>query len=427
MRRRTIASSTPGPERALTGFASVLRVREFRWLWLANLQSIVGDQLTRVALSILVFERTGSAWWTAATYALLYLPSLLGGLLLGGLADRFPRRAVMVSCDVARAGLVGCMAVPGVPLGVLAGLLTIAVLIGSIFGSAEPALVADIFTGPRYTTALGLRAASDQAAQLVGFAVGGLAVAAVGPRPALAVDAVTFAASALLLRVGLRSRPAVAAESTEGTTAGGLLAGVRLVAGNPRLVMLLAFGGLTGLWIVAEGLAVPYAAATGGGAVAAGVLLAANPAGNVVGVTLFARLPGPERQASLVGPLSVLCGLPLIVCATRPGLGLTIALWTLSGVCSAYLVQVTAEYVPALPAAQRGQGLGVLSAAFLVAQGLGVLAGGGLARIMPAADAVAWAGGTGSALAVALTLWRKRIESASGSIASAVPEGATDS
>jgi MFS family permease len=413
MRRIAPPRGRAAEPRRSAGFADVLRVREFRWLWLAGVQSNLGDQLMRVALSVLVFERTGSAWWTAATYALLYLPALLGGLLLGGLADRFPRQLVLVVGDLARVVLVGCMAVPGVPLGVVAALLVVASLVGSVFGSAEPALVADLFTGPSYTTALSLRAASGQAAQLAGFAAGGLIVAGLGPRPALALDAASFAISAAMLQFGLRRRPA--AGSRDDTVKASkwleLLAGARLVASSPGLTMLLAFCCLTALWIVPEGLAVPYADATGGGAIAAGVLFAANPAGNVVGLTLYAKVLRPRQQSELVGPSAILCGLPLIACAWHPSLAVTIVLWALSGVCTAYLVQVTSEYVPAVPLPRRGQGAGVMSAAFLVAQGLGVLAGGGLARVISPYATVACAGAAGSVLAVALTAWRTRLTS----------------
>lgn len=79
------------------GFLEVLAVREFRALWAAELLSITGDQLARVGLAVLVFARTSSASLTALTYALTFLPALLGGVLLGGLADRFPRRGVMIT------------------------------------------------------------------------------------------------------------------------------------------------------------------------------------------------------------------------------------------------------------------------------------------------------------------------------------------
>src|SRR5262245_34663501 len=101
------------------GFRDVFAVREFRALWAAELLCVVGDQLARVGLAVLVFQRTNSAGWTALTYALTFLPALLGGVLLSGLADRYPRRELMVVVDLGRAAVALLMAVPGLPLPVL--------------------------------------------------------------------------------------------------------------------------------------------------------------------------------------------------------------------------------------------------------------------------------------------------------------------
>src|SRR5947208_17102690 len=94
-------------------------VPEFRALFAAFVASIAGDQLARVALTVLVFDRTGSAGLAGLTYALTVLPAIVGGPLLSGLADRLPRRRVMITCDVARAGLVAVMAIPALSLWVL--------------------------------------------------------------------------------------------------------------------------------------------------------------------------------------------------------------------------------------------------------------------------------------------------------------------
>ena len=372
------------------------------------MQSLAGDQVARVALSVLVFDRTGSGLWTAATYALTFLPALVGGLLLGGLADRYSRRTVLVVCDVLRAGLLALMAVPAAPLGLVAALLTVATLVGAPFKSAEPALLADIFTGELYSTAVGLRAATQQAAQLVGFGVGGVIVAGVGARGALVLDAATFAISAALLQVGLAQRPPARLNAPTGRV-DGLLAGIRLVSSDRRLVLLLGFACLTGLWVIPEGLAAPYATATGGGAAAVGVLLAANPAGNVLGAAVFARWLPARQQARALGPLAVLTGVPLMACVWRPGLAVTIALWAASGVCTAYLVRVSAEYVLTVPAERRGQGVGVLTAGLLAAQGLGLLVGGLLTRVVSIYGVVALAGLAGSVLAGGLVRGRARL------------------
>lgn len=106
------AAAAPGPRRLTQVFA----LREFRALWSAEVVSILGDQLARVAFSVLVYDRTSSAALSATVYALTFLPALLGGALLGWVADRYPRRRVMIGSDLARAALVAPTAWPGLPL-----------------------------------------------------------------------------------------------------------------------------------------------------------------------------------------------------------------------------------------------------------------------------------------------------------------------
>ena len=83
-------------------FGDVFAVAEFRALWLAQLLSVTGDQLARVALTVLVYDRTRSAMLAAVTFAASIVPAFVGGLALGGLADRLPRRAVMITADLVR-------------------------------------------------------------------------------------------------------------------------------------------------------------------------------------------------------------------------------------------------------------------------------------------------------------------------------------
>jgi len=395
----------------VAGFRSVFAEREFRWLWAAGVQSQLGDQLARVALSVLVFERTASTLLTATVYALTFLPAVLGGLLLGGLADRYPRRRVLIGCDVVRAVLLAAMAAPGTPLLVVGALVFLATLVGAPFKAAEPALIADIFRDHRYLPALGVRTATYQASQLVGFAVGGVAVAAVGPRAVLAIDAVTFAVSAVVLRCCLRQRPAARTPGPRAREPGSseILGGLRVVVADRRLRLLLGLAWLAGLWVIPEGLAAPYAAELGAGPAGVGWLLAANPAGNVVGALLLSRWVPPALRAKWLGPLAVFAGLPLMLCAISPGLVLTVALWAVAGGCSAYQVQLIAEYMAAVPAARRGQAVGLASAGLLAAQGIGLLAGGALAQAWAVGPTIAVAGAAGTLLAFWLAIGRARV------------------
>jgi len=104
-----MSQSTESAERFT--FRDVFAIGEFRVLWFAQLLSIAGDQLARVALTVLVFDRTHSALWTGVTYAATYLPWILG-ITIAGLADKYPRRTLMILSDLGRAALVMVMVIP---------------------------------------------------------------------------------------------------------------------------------------------------------------------------------------------------------------------------------------------------------------------------------------------------------------------------
>ncbi|HST49442.1 MFS transporter [Jatrophihabitans sp.] len=392
-------------------FADVLRNREFRVLWLADAQSAIGDQIARVALSVLVFERTSSALLTAMAYALTFVPAVLGGVLLSGLADRLPRRQVMVGCDVARALLMGGMAIPGAPLWLLCGLLVLAVLTEAPFMAAESSLIPVILEGEQYVVGTGLRSITNQLAQLAGFAGGGVVIALIGARAGLAVDAATFALSAVLIMLAVKARPAAASGTHESTGLGmlsGVTSGLRLIFTTPKLRILLGLSWLAGLFVVSEGVAAPYASALGGGPVAVGLLMASTPAGTAVGTYLWVRYVSAEARSRWMGPMAAAVGVPLGLCGAHPNLILSLVLWTLAGLFFGYQVQVITEFVRTVPDQQRGQAIGIASSGLLAIQGLGIFLGGVVAGLWDVNGAVASAGLLGTALALALSLaWRR--------------------
>lgn len=388
-------------------FRDVLHNRTFLVLYLAETQSIIGDQLARVALSIFVFARTNSAATTAATYAATFLPAVVGGALLSGLADRYPRRTVMVLCDLVRAALFGVMAIPGVPLPIVVTALVIAVLAQPAFTAAEVSLLANALTGEAYRVANGLRQMTSQIGQVGGFAVGGLIVAAVHPRPALAIDALTFFVSSLLIALGVKAttaragdRPAAAATRS--------LAALRRVVSDPTLRTLFAFSWLAGFFVVPEGLAAPYAASVGASTAAVGFLLAAIPLGSVLGAIFVVRSKGTSRRSSFIAGMAILTGLPLIATPVAPNVATACALWFVSGFFAAYQIEVLTAVVHDTPDSFRARAYGLLVAGLVGAQGLGLLAFGAVAHWVSADHTVALAGIVGSSIAMAVAVLGKR-------------------
>ncbi|MGC7094670.1 MFS transporter [Amycolatopsis lurida] len=363
-----------------------LRVREFRALWFAELLSVAGDQLARVALAVLVFDRTDSALLTALTYALTFVPSVLGGFLLSGLADRFPRRAVLVVTDFLRAGIALLMAVPGLPLPVLWACVALLSVASGPFKAASMALLPHVVPGERYAQALALRQVTGQSAQLAGFAGGGALLVVLEPHLALGLNALTFLLSAILVRLGVRHRPAAVSRVDTAEGSGG--------TDRRKLVVLYALVSLIGLYVVPEGLAAPYADGLGTAAVGVGLLLAADPLGSAVGAWLVARFRIPASPGIAAG-LAAAGGVPLVLCGLAPGLVLSILCWAASGVFStAYLLQTQTMVVEAVPDHRLGTVMGRMATVLYCSQGVAVLLAGlaadaaGPVRVIAAAGAL---------------------------------------
>jgi MFS family permease len=389
-------------------FRDVLAVGEYRALWGAMVLSLVGDQVAVVALTWLVYDTSGSPLLAAATFAISYLPWVVGGPLLAGLADRLPRRGLMIACDLVRAGLVLAMVVPGVPIWGLCALLFATELLSPPFTAARAALVPDILPDDRYVLGTAIGNVTQMAGQVFGFAAAGILVAALHPSASLAINAGTFLASAALIGFGIRRRPAARGErAAVGALFSDAATGLRLVLGRGDLRSLTGFGLLCVFYVVPEGLAVPYARELGGGAVAAGLLLAAAPFGSALGGLAFGRLVAPARRLRLMGPLAVVATGVLVLCATGPSLPVVLVVLAASGVASAYQLAANAAFVSALPPESRGQAFGIVQAALCAGQGTAIVAAGAAAHVWPPGWVIAAAGALGAVAATWLSLaWR---------------------
>ncbi|MEU8247896.1 MFS transporter [Nonomuraea sp. NPDC048916] len=389
-------------------YGEVIAIREFRALWYGQSLSLLGDQLAQVALAVLVYDRTGSAFATASVYALTYLPSILGGPLLAGLADRFARRGVMLICDLIRAALVAVMALPGVPFPVLCVLVFFVVLLSAPFSAARAALLPEVLEGDRYVAGSALQNMTNQAVQMLGFAAGGAMIATMGPYRALALDAATFLGSALILVTGVRRRPAASGDGAKPSMWTMTRAGARLVFGDRKLRTLVLFAWLCGFYILPEGIAAPYAAALYTGAlpvpVITGLLMAAMPTGTVLGAFLFSRFVSPSGRLRMMGWLAMLSCLPLVVTAMRPPLAVVLVAWVVSGIGGAYQLAANAAFVQRVPAERRGQAFGLVHAGLMAAQGIGILAGGLAAERLGPEPVVALAGVMGVTCAAVLAM-----------------------
>jgi MFS family permease len=105
---------TSGQSRAT--YREVLAVPEFRAIFVSQGLSLIGDHVARIAIALLVYGRTGSAFAASATYGCSFLTWLVGGPFLSALADRHRRRRIMIVTDLARFVLIALLLVPHPPL-----------------------------------------------------------------------------------------------------------------------------------------------------------------------------------------------------------------------------------------------------------------------------------------------------------------------
>ena len=404
------------PERQAS-YHEVFAIGEFRALWLAQILSYVGDQFAQVAIAILVFERTGSAFLTGLAYALTYLPPIVGGPLLSGLADLFPRRRIMIGCDLIRTGLVAGMAIPGTPFAVLCVLLSCTVLLGPPFSSARSAMLPDVLPGDKFVLGSAIGNMTYQGSQILGFVAGAAFVAALNPNRTLALDALSFLLSALIVAAWVKRRPAshrmhLQRPSLWEVTRDGAV----LVFRNPLLRSLVLFGWLAGFYVLPEGLAVPYAHALHGSTFDVGLLMAAMPVGTVIGAFALSRLVAPATRLRLMGWMAMLSCAPLIISAARPPLGVVLAAWMLSGIGGAFQITAAATFVQSLPGSGRARAFGLAQSGLLAAQGLGILIGGAAAQAIGPQPVVALSGllGLTSATLLALEWTGRRAEMIAG-------------
>jgi predicted MFS family arabinose efflux permease len=389
-------------------FRDVFSVREFRALWFSEILSIAGDRLALVAVTLLVFERTRSPLLAAAVYATGYVPWVIGGLFLADLADRRPRRSVMITCDAVRAVLVAAMVIPHTPIVVLVALLFLTTMITPPFESARAAVTADILQGERYVLGTAVTQTTFLAAQVAGAAGGGVAVAFIRVPSSLAVDSATFVLSGLLIALGIRARPAAARpENVQPSALARAWAGLRLVFADPALRTLLLLGWLVAFYTVPEGVAAPYAHGLGGGPIATGAVLASTALATAIATPLFTRFVRPRQRLALMGPLAVLTCATLVLTALRPGLAVSLVVFSVSAAFGVYQIAANTAFVVRVPDERRAQAFGIANVGVVVGQGAAFVAAGAAAEVIAPAAVIAIWGAIGAVMAFVLTLrWR---------------------
>ncbi|MGE5689783.1 MAG: MFS transporter [Pseudomonadota bacterium] len=387
----------------------VRRAPGFRLLFLATLGSGLGTMLAVIALTVDVYERTGSGAWVSALLIADFLPTIAIGLLLGPLVDRLSRRRLMIASDLVRFG--AFVALPFAPDATT--IVVLALVVGFANGFFRPAAYAgmpNLVDERDLPRANSLFQATDNLTWLLGPLLGGALLAAYGPDVPYLVNAATFAVSALLV-----SRiPARLLASEQPLSRGhwhDLAEGFRTVLRSRALLTVLVAWTIVMAGNAAVNVAEVFLVRDvfDAGNLALGVMMGGAGAGLVLGSLvagpLLERLPvGPVYGASIA---TMAAGFG--VAAFAPGVWVALPCVVVSGmgngaasVCNPLLVQTGA------PDRLRGRAFtvvmsvnfAVLGASMAVAGPLTDAYGaralwGGAAAVFAVAAAVAWALGRG--------------------------------
>lgn len=189
------------------------RTSAFRLLFFATFASGLGTWIAVIALTVDVYDRTGSANWVSALLVADFLPAVAIGLLFGPLIDRLSRRRIMVVADLARLGIFAVLPFTTSP-GQIVALAAAAGFATGFFRPASYAAIPNLVNEDDLPAANSLLRGGEYLSWTIGTAIGGIIVAASGPDPAYVVNALTFLVSAaLIFRIPTRLLQVAAAVS----------------------------------------------------------------------------------------------------------------------------------------------------------------------------------------------------------------------
>jgi predicted MFS family arabinose efflux permease len=373
-------------------YREVFAVTEFRVLFVSRSLAVGADTLRIVALSLLVFEATRSTLLSAVAFGIGFMPQVAGGLLFGSLADRWRPRPLIVTGFLAQAAVAVVLAGFVMPIWQTLGLVALAAVFTPIFSGAANRVISEVLTGDTYVLGRSLFTICAGAAQIAGMALGGLAVAAAGPRRALLFSALVLLASAALVALRLPNFQRPPGQDNRSAVAQSWSTNVELLSdrGIRRLLMV---QWLPPAFVVGgQALIVAYCAHRGFTPGVTGAMLAAAPTGMLVGDVVIGRFVRPSLRTRLVAPLIALLGIPLILLALNPPLAVSVVVLGLGSAGFAYMLGLQQAFLDAVPQDNRGQAFGLLGTGLMTLQGVGPLAFGAIGQLAGIGTAMALAG-----------------------------------
>jgi MFS family permease len=390
-----------------------LEVPNYRRYFLGQLVSLSGTWMQTVAAIWVVLSLTDSGVAVGLTTALQFLPMLLIGAWGGLLADRIPKRRLLIATQALMAiPAIGLFAVTATGI-VTPWMVYLAVFaMGSVNAIDNPtrqSFVIEMVGPDRVVNAVSLNSVIVQAARIVGPAVAGIMIATVGVVPCFALNALTFVAMifALWRMDPSRLQAAPVAEREPGA----IRAGLRYVRRTPELMVPLALMGLVGTLGFNFQVVLPLLAKFSfeSGAMTYATLVSAMAVGSIAGALVNGHRgrTGPRLIAG--GALAF--GASALLAAAMPTLTFEIPMLALLGAASVtFAATINSTLQLAVSPEMRGRVMALYSVVFLGSTPIGAPLTGWLAQSYDPRVALVLAGASGLLAAWAAHISFSRIK-----------------
>ena len=356
---------------------AVLRVRNFRLLWIGQGISVLGDQFYMIALPWLVLQLTGDALAVGTVLALVAFPRALFMLVGGALIDRFSPRNVMLASDALRLVLVTVLTLlilaGSIQMWMLYGFALLFGLAAAFFYPAQPALIPQLLEEDELQTGNVLNMGTAQLGIFVGPVVAGGLIAlldtgnlqgaagtshTLGIAIAFGVDALSFLVSLVtlwMIRLKLQQKLLTASEKKEGMFSS-IRAGLVHAWNDYPERLLIVF--LAAIMLLINGpfvVVIPVLSATrfAGGAAAFGIIMSAFGGGALLGMVLAGVLPKPPAKYIISMILVVISSMGIawallgMVTSTLLAALLALAMGTANGYIEIMLITWVQKRTPA--------------------------------------------------------------------------------
>ncbi|MFD4510684.1 MFS transporter [Streptomyces sp. NPDC058457] len=384
----------------MRSYRELFRTPEFPPFLLTFAAFSAAQTIGALALGTLVYRLTGSPLLSAVSMFGPQLAQVIGATLLLSGADRLPPRATLTGMGLGYAAVTAALALPGLPVAAVFGVVVLQGLIASLGGGVRGGLLNEILSKDGYLLGRSVFNMANGLMQITGFAAGGALLTVLSPRSCLLLAAALYTASALGTRLGLTARPPRAAGRP--SVAATWRTNALLWSSRPRRLTYLGLWVPNGLVVGCDSLYVSYDPH------AAGALFACGALGMFAGDVAVGRFVPPALRPRLDIPLRLLLAAPYLVFALHPPVGLAAVCVTLAAVGFAASLVLQERLMSLTPDELSGHALGLHSAGMLTMQGVGATLAGSVAQLTSPASAMTLIAAASLAVTLALAVAARR-------------------